>query len=350
MKYNGNDIVLLHIETDIFTLVIKGQPVHPAIKQLYPEKEKNAEFKALLDINPVNCQIGKFSYYTPSEDLKEGDSLNSQVYPFFYEQQNYMVFIEGKEDINLEFFHENKKLRESVTRYLDKENKLMGMVNFYNDVGTSELEIIGNGKTLLILTIEVFPSKIDYRSDYYQLLQEVNQDIYNLAYDFLRRTIQGTKLKEAANVSLVEFFKIIIKIFNKFIKAYRRVENYPHHRLNQIKKVLPAARVKKINRQSIKWLRRNKQFYDQDLDLPTRMLNIDKQISFDTFENRFIKWIITRLSKKLNTFEKRYKSIYGVNVEPEITGIIDRMKKKLDFILKNSFLQEVGDLYKIDSL
>lgn len=181
-------------------------------------------------------------------------------------------------------------------------------------------------------------------------IREVNQKIYNLAYDFLQRTFQGTKIKEASNITLVEFFRIINTIFDNFIKAYRRIEKYPHHRLNKTPKVLPAARVKKINRQSIKWLRRNKRFYNKELDLPTKMLNIDKQISFDTFENRFIKWINTQLTKKLNKFKKRYKAISGDNVELAVIHTIDKMKNKLDFILKNSFLQEVGDLYKIDSL
>ncbi|MFW6287397.1 MAG: DUF2357 domain-containing protein [bacterium] len=350
MNYKDNDQDLLYIETDLFTLALKGKPVHPDIKQLYPERNKEQAYKASLKLDPVACNIEKFSCFSPSNGLVESDSLNPEVYPFFYEQQNYLLFIEGKEDIDLEFFHENSKVRESVSRYPGKNNQLMGIINFRNDVGYSELEIKGNEQTLLIITIEVFPSKIDYQSDYYSLLQEVNDEIYNLSYDFLRRTFQGTGLKETSDTTLTEFYSIIRIIFNNFIKAYYRIENYPHHRLNQSSSVLPAARVRKINQQSIKWLRKNKQYYNKELGLPTRMLNIDKQISFDTFENRFVKWIILRLLKKLNLFEKRYMGIYEDRVETFVIKMLNKMKKKLEFILKNSFLQEVGELYKIDSL
>jgi hypothetical protein len=348
LKFTETDQDLIHIETDLFTLVIKGKPVHPDIKLLYPERDSS--LKARLELNPIGCQVECFRYYTPSGGLIVGEEMALQIHPFFYEQQNYLIFIEGKDNQKIDFFHENRSIREAVTRYPGKDNQLMGIINFRNDVGYSELEIRGNGQTLLIMTIEVFPSKIDYRSDYYKLLQEVNKEIYNLAYDFLRRTFQGTKLKEASNISMVEFFSIIRLIFNNFIKAYRRIENYPHHRLNQTPRVLPAARVKKINRKSIKWLIRNQQFYNQELELPTRMLNIDKQISFDTFENRFVKWIIIQLVKKLSLFEQRYRLLAYDEPDEEIIQMINKMRKKLDFILKHSFLQGVGDLYKIDSL
>ncbi len=349
MTYSGNDIDLLKLDTENFTLIIKGKPVHPDIEQLYSERSSDIKYKASLDINPVKCEQVFINYYTP-EGVKESNNLSLQIYPIFYEQQNYLFYIEGKKDINLEFYHENKQLREAVTKYPGKDNQLMGMVNFRNDVGNSEIEIKGNGQTMLIMTIEVFPSKLDYRSDYYSLLQEVNQEIYNLAYDFLRKTFQETKLKEVTNISLVEFLNIIVVIFDNFIKAYRRIEKYPHHRLNQTEKVLPAGQVKKINRKSIKWLRKNKRFYDRELGLPTRILNIDKQINFDNFENKFVKWIIKRVIKKLNQFKTRYKNIYRNNYEQEVIKIIDNMKSKLEFILKNSFLKQVGDLYKIDSL
>ncbi|MFW5987992.1 MAG: DUF2357 domain-containing protein [bacterium] len=331
--------------------------MHPAIEQLYPEG-RDYNIKASIEIEAVGCQVEKFSYYTPTAGLKESKSLNPEVYPCFYEQQNYLVFIESKnrgkkevgEDTELSFFHENKQIREAVNQSPGKNNQLMGIINFRNDVGLSELEIRGNGQPLLLITIEVFPSKIDYQSDYYSLLQEINHDIYNLAYDFLRTTFQGARLEEAVETTLTEFYSIIRIIFNKFIKAYHRIESYPHHRLNKTATVLPASRVKKINHQSIKWLRKNQRFYDKKSGLPTKMLNIDKQISFDTFENRFVKWIITRLLKRLKTFKQRYKKYYNERMEPVVIQVVDEMKKKLNFILKTSFLQDVGDLYKIDSL
>ncbi len=173
----------MHVDTDLFTLTIKGKPIHPDIKQLYPERDK--DLKAKLELNLIGCKLQSLSYFNPSKGLVKSEEISKQVYPFFYEQQNYLIFIEGKSDeLSLDFYHENKSIREAVTPYPEKKNQLMGIINFRNDVGYSELEVRGNGQTLLIMTIEVFPSKIDYRYDYQKLLREVNQDIYNLAYEF----------------------------------------------------------------------------------------------------------------------------------------------------------------------
>lgn len=37
----------------------------------------------------------------------------------------------------------------------------------------------------LKVTVEVYPSKIDYKDDYKALLNDLNDEIYNLAYGFL---------------------------------------------------------------------------------------------------------------------------------------------------------------------
>ncbi|MEJ6949390.1 DUF2357 domain-containing protein [Natronospora cellulosivora (SeqCode)] len=349
MTYKGNAIDLVEIETDSFFLTIKGKPVHPDIEQLYIDKASDG-IKALLEVNTYNTELLTFLHYHPEDGLVDAESSSVFSYPFFYEQQDYQILIESKGDLELEFYHQNRNIRESVSKLSRKNNILMGTINFRNDVGYSEIEIRSKGKILMLLKIEVFPSKIDYRNDYFKLLNEVNREVYNLSYDFFRSTFQGMKLKEAEKPSQVEFFTIFQKIFKKFLKAYRRIEKYPHHRLNKLAKVLPSSRVKKINRQSVKWMRRNTQYYDQELGLPVKMLNIDKQSSFDTFENRFVKWIISELLKKLANFEKSYRQMNKDYLEEDILKTLDSMSKKLDYILKNSFLKEIGDIYKIDSL
>jgi predicted component of viral defense system (DUF524 family) len=348
LNYKGNDQDLVFLETDLFKLIIKGKPIHPDVKQLYPERDH--DLKARLEVNPLNCIVEDFKYFSPTNGQVKAESLDLQVYPFFYEQQNYIFFIEGKGNNKISFYHENRNIREAISYLPGKDNQLMGNINFRNDIGYSEFEIRANGQPLLLMTIEVFPSKIEYRTDYYKLLQEVNREIYNLSYDFLQRTFLGTSSRETSTPSLVEFFSIINIIFNNFIKAYRRIEKYPHHELCQTSRILPAARVKRINKGTIKWMRKNPVCFNQETGLPEKLLNIDKQVNFDTFENRFVKWLITQLIQKLNTFEKRYKYLTAENPDGEAIKRIHEMRENLNLILKNSFLQEVTELNNFESL
>src|SRR5690606_19274635 len=120
--------------------------------------------------------------------------------------------------------------------------------------------------------------------------------------------------------------------------------------LRQTSRVLPAARIKRINKESIKWLRKNPSYYNQKTGLPEKLLNIDKKVNYDTFENRIVKWLMTRLVQKLNTFEKRYKELAANSPDEEVIKNIHRMRERLNLILNNSFLHEVTELNKFESL
>lgn len=340
------DVELVYIETEDFTFIIKGPPVHPDIEQLYPENNDSAP--ALLQVNSMNTKLKEFLHFTPEgKDLKEYQS--EQVFPCFYEWQDYEVIIQGNNNKELEFYHQHQQIREAVTPLSRDKSILTGKINFHNDVGYSELKIRHNKIPLLALKIEVFPSKIDYKTDYYNLLQEVNQEVYNLAYNFLRKTFQTMELKEAEHVSHSEFFTILEEIFSNFKKAFNRIKDSPYHRLQEINRVKPASKVKQVSKKSKKWLRKNPRFYDRQQDLPVKMLDVEKKVNFNTFENKFIKWMIQQIQKRVEVFIKEYKQTIK-NVEADVIDKARKIKNKLDFMLTRTFLQEVGELHKIDSL
>ena len=71
----------------------------------------------------------------------------------------------------------------------------MGNLHFQNEVGLSTFEIRMGDKVLLEVTIEIFPTKLNYKEDYQKLLQEVSDEIYNLAFHFIKKTYQRAKAK-----------------------------------------------------------------------------------------------------------------------------------------------------------
>src|SRR5690606_15274492 len=132
--------------------------------------------------------------------------------PVFFEHQNIEFVLEKKVPVELTFFHQDPHLRKAV-KPLGKGHILSGILNFRSEVGLTELEVHYQGQTALTLRLEIFPSKLDYRRDYQQLMHEVNEHVYNLAFDFIRRTYQQTGLREAQKPSLTEFFAILRQIF-----------------------------------------------------------------------------------------------------------------------------------------
>jgi predicted component of viral defense system (DUF524 family) len=338
---------LVTVKTNKFDLVIKGKPYHPQWEQIHNKQEQSAR----LEMMPLDCQLEAWSYFALTEEKLVSEADNSaKLQPLFFEWQDYEIIITAQKDINLEFYHSNQQLREAVTPLSSNQNILTGTINFRTDVGFSKLQIREEGVPLFNLQLEVYPSKLDYKKDYEQLLQEVNQEIYNLTYDFLRRSFKNLSPQQAENVSHSEFFTILDNIFNKFKQAFRRIEQAPHHRLEANRKVKPAARVRKINQQSIKWLKKNPQHYNQETGRPTKCLDMDKEISYDTFENKFVKWVIFELKKKLFDFKEEYQTIHGQDADQELVARIKDLGQELDYMTDHTFLQEVSNLQKLNSL
>ncbi|RAK06303.1 hypothetical protein C8C77_12522 [Halanaerobium saccharolyticum] len=338
-------IDLITIKNDKFSLNIKGKPLHPDHEKKFPERNKA---QASYSFSSILEKGLDFKYYDPEIDQLKLSQFNSiKSYPLFFEYQNYDFHIEAETPI--EIYHPNREIRESLSHPNDKPNVLYGSINFGSDIGYSEFEIRSNSQVILTLKLEVFPSKIDYQHDYNKLLEEVNKEVYNLAYDFLRKTYQEMKISEKQNITEAEFFAIIENIFEDLFKALKRIEESPHHQIIRKRNVRPASRVKKVGRQSLKWLNKNSRHYDQDLKLPEKMLAVEKKLSYDNFENKFIKWSFSELIKRLKHFKVNYSKSKS-NPDQNFLAEIDKMIRKLKLKLKHSFLAEVGELQKIDSI
>ncbi|MFW5994368.1 MAG: DUF2357 domain-containing protein, partial [Halanaerobiaceae bacterium] len=340
---------LIQIETDAFLMTIKGKPAHPKAGILKPA---NIEQKAIVDLSLFAVDHGQveLKYY----DRKEGQLIRAEletikINPIFFEYQDYDIYIESKLDSQIEFDHINREIREAVAPPKESSMNLFGSINFNSDIGFSDLILKSNNKTIASLQIEVFPSKIDYQEDYKQLIREVNEEVYNLAYDFLKKTYQKMHPKEADSTTDSEFYTILRTIFKDLLKAFNRIKAYPHHRLVKREKVKPAAKVKDFNRQSIKWINKNSQHYDRELKLPRKLLTVEKRTSFNTFENKFIRWIFTQLNKRLNRFSDKYKSMQR-ETDERLMAELKSMQRKLEYNLKHSFLAGVGELNKLDSI
>jgi len=349
-KTNPNKKVdLIIIETDSFLMAIKGKPVHPKAGLI---DLNNPDQKAEIDLSLFILDHGevKFNYFDRAKNkLVEAESNTIRTNPLFFEYQDYDIYIESKLDSQIEFDHMNKEIREAVTPPQKSSNNLFGSINFSSDIGFSDLILKNNGRTICSLTIEVFPSKIDYQDDYQQLLKEVNEEVYNLAYDFLKKTYQKMHPREASSASDSEFYVILRTIFNDLLKAFKRIKAYPHHRLVKKEKVKPTSKVREFNHKSIKWLNKNSHYYNRELKLPTKLLTEEKRTSFNTFENKFIRWIFSQLIKRLNRFSSRYKSMQR-EADEKLLSELESMQRKLEYNLKRSFLAAVGDLNKLDSI
>ena len=331
---------LLYVQTEKVSVTIKGKATHPNFQGI---EHKNGDSSI-----KVHC-VDDFQMTLRDGDVPRFSSRNGEIstgiysiYPMFYEQQQYEIVIEAVDGHKVAFWHDNLNVRNKVTRASRNHEILSGVINFGNEIGFSDLVIQIDGVNYLRLVIEVFPTKIDYQNDYKQIVEDVTKEVYNVVFDFLKKTYLGYQQSEKVNSSPVEFFAVINKIYKDFIKAADTIMSQPHHVLDTTHQVLPSHNVQKTDGRTIRWIKKHP---DQAKRVNgeiriERALAVRKQVSYDTKENQLTKYILLSTARKLESFKKNYLKLQRKE-DQAVIAKIDGMVRELNRRCNTTFLADV---------
>ena len=208
LLHTGSDEQLVYVETESLTVTIKGSQFHPALAGV-ATSDKEASLRIECDENIDTVALSGDAEKVDFETHGSTVAAGFRSRPLFYEQQNYELIIEVKEDGHTaQFWHENYNVRKVVTP-VGKQNKLLtGVINFHSEIGFSDLVVRLDGVDYLTLRIEVFPTKINYKDDYKAIVADVTSEVYSLVFDFMKKTYTSLDISSSQQSSQVEFFAI----------------------------------------------------------------------------------------------------------------------------------------------
>lgn len=337
-------IELLSIEAGKFSLVIKGKLDYT--KHVAQSEDTCMQFffegKDINQIEIYNVDAMQLIPY-------DGQSL----YPIFFENGMYEVIIIPKKDLKLTFYHEYAPFREAISK-LSRTNILTGYLHFQNEVGFSEFEILEGKECLLRVRLEIFPTKLDYKKDYTNLLREVNEEIYNLAYHFIKRTHLSGSAELFKDPSPAEFYRLMEKHFIEYEEALAHIEKHPHHQLVTTYEEVRGDRLHKQDRHSRAYLRKNaNKMVDVERGIPLgnrtvmpiKGLLMKKQHTVDTHENRYVKFTMERIVSKLENLVAAIKKVFPEKeTDIELISKLGVMITILRHKLREPFWQRIGKL------
>jgi uncharacterized protein len=350
------DVELVKIETDDLSLVIKGKPYHERYEGLKQYRIMDHHDVMYFKVNGENIREEKVYDIAQQLMVHPGEQR-----PIFFENGVYQLIVVPKNDKKLTFYHEYPLIRKAVSAVpIGNQSILMGNLQFQNEVGYTTFEIRSKDKSLLEVTLEIFPVKLDYKKDYQKLLEEVNDEIYNLAFHFIRKTYLGARLKLEGNPSKAEFYRLISHHFKQFLQAASRIEHQPHHKLEKTYEKARGDQLSKLDSASRSFLRKRANLFVDVPNgiplqntlvvrnvMPSEGLKIKKELTYDTHENRYVKWMIQRLIHKLDDL---LKSIVNQNrwsrekPDYDLVEKIELMSKQLKSRLLNPFWSRIGKL------
>ena len=344
---------LVVIETGDLTCIIKGRAEHPKYNKL----QQHMSFK-VEDAMQFQCRSNgevKIEIYDVlTQQLVPYEEQN--LLPIFFENGRYEIIIIPNAKENLIFYHEYPEFREAVGK-ISRGNILTGTLNFQNEVGLSSFEIRDDkNNTLVEVVLEIYPTKLDYKKDYKALLDEVNEEVYNLAYHFIKRTYLQASAKIYKEPSLSEFYRLVDLHYKQYIRAIDQVEKTSYHQLITTYKEVKGNRLRRQDHKSLNYLRKNADKFidvtnglaiDNRKIMPTKGLLIKKEHTMDTHENRYVKWTMERIVARL----KNLKEIVSTsnkwgnnNNDDELFKRLDGMIEQVEKRQKRSFWRQVGKL------
>lgn len=332
---------LLWIRTKNVDVTIKGKATHPNFQGIeYKQGDSTLKIHCSdeFEVELLDGEVPQFSMINGG--IHTGEYA---ILPMFYEQQQYEILIEGKDGHKISFWHDNINVRNKVTRASRNHEILSGVINFGNEIGYSDLVIQVDGSNYLRLILEVFPTKIDYKEDYKHIVEDVTKEVYNVVFDFLKKTYLGYQQSDRVNSSPVEFFAVINKIYVDFLRAADIIMSQPHHVLETTHEVMPSHKIKKTDAKTIRWIEKHP---DQAKRvngrvLVERTLGVKRQVTYNTKENQLTKHILQSTARKLESFKKNYMRLQRKE-DQAVIDKIDSMIKELNRRCNTTFLAEVN--------
>lgn len=320
---------LICIETQNVIFVLKGEN--------YGQND-DAKFKVVCD----KIQI-------PSDNIQCINGL------YLKEYSDYEIIIQSKnnDNANIEFYHDNINIRKKVTKITSKSQDLSGIINFKGDIGYTDLIVNVNNKEELKITLEVYPSKITYKEDYKAILNDVNEEIYNLSYGFLSRTYMSTQIINKKNNNDSEFYSILTYVFDKLINSIDIILCNPNHMLQKQESIVKYHKVRNVSNESIKYLEKRPYLLNKvnNSYIPEKALVVKKIVSEDTKENRFTKFMLIKIIKKIDAFivkyekNNKYENVaerYKTNKDIDVIERLRKYKREISKRLNTSFLSRVS--------
>ena len=331
---------LVYFQTDLLTVTIKGTASHPAFPGV-EFKEKESLPQVACD-DPFEISLSGDAETLSTQSLGRASFGTYRLQPLFFEQQRYEIVIEPEEGHKVEFWHENYNIRKNVTPVGRKSDMLSGVINFGNEIGMSDLVVLVDGKSYLKLTIEIFPSKIGYKDDYKAIVADVTAEVYNLVFDFLKKTYDSFDISANKQSSPVEFFAIIRRIYDEFLSAADMVIAKPHHMLETEHVVLPNHKIKRTDNGTLRWLEKHpdRTIRSGDRVMVERALAVKKHVTYDTKENCLTKYMLQSTVKRLEYFKRQYLKL-SRDTDLAVVDQIDIMINSIQRRYNTGFLKEV---------
>lgn len=222
----------------------------------------------------------------------------------FFDNADYPIWIEFKDYVKDAQF--GSILQNDNDRFSFRRHILAGFINYKNEIGRSEIQIIykvdKETKTFRF-SFEVLSTKLDYHEHWRAIVEDIEREYRMLSLDYMRRTFHGFSPDQNGEHPDIVWWSVFEGEQQKFIKACKSIIDRPRHRPHGEEVYLRADKLKQTPHNIENRLAEHRKE-------PAYLYRVEEHIlSNDTQENRFLKFALYQISKRYEDLRQRIEAV-----------------------------------------
>lgn len=222
----------------------------------------------------------------------------------FFDNANYPIWIEFKDYVKDAQF--GSVLQNDNDRFSFRRHILAGFINYKNEIGRSEIQIIykvDKETRAFRFGFEVLSTKLDYHEHWRIIVEDIEREYRMLSLDYMRRTFHGFSPDQNGEHPDIVWWSVFEGEQQKFIKACKSIIDRPRHRLHGEEVYLRADKLKQTPHNIENRLAEHRKE-------PAYLYRVEQHIlSNDTQENRFLKFALHQISKRYEDLRQRIEAV-----------------------------------------
>ena len=222
----------------------------------------------------------------------------------FFDNADYPIWIEFKDYVKDAQF--GSILQNDNDRFSFRRHILAGFINYKNEIGRSEIQIIykvDKETRAFRFGFEVLSTKLDYHEHWRTIVEDIEREYRMLSLDYMRRTFHGFSPDQNGEHPDIVWWSVFEGEQHKFIKACKSIIDRPRHRLHGEEVYLRAEQLKQTPHNIENRLAEHRKE-------PAYLYRVEQHIlSNDTQENRFLKFALHQISKRYEDLRQRIEAV-----------------------------------------
>ena len=258
--------------------------------------------------------------------------------PFFFDNAEQDVWIELREGRT----KGRVELRRAsdAARFQSRGRILYGPLAFGNDVGRADLGVSWERDGIrrrFVLSFDVLSSKLDVRTDWRRIVEDVEAEYRMLSYDFLRRTYHQFAENPEGDHSDRIWWEVFARLRDRFFAACDVILARPRTRGRTAEELRRADRLRRTTPAL------EEEWFEHRRDAGRLYRVAIEETTRDTPENRFFKHAVLSVARRHGRLASRIAGAAAARgATPGFLEQIERASARLAALEANPFFHGVG--------